>query len=309
MRLPFESTMVRRGPRLGALPVDRHARAEFADDEIRRFAAAAMQRAGPVQIIPLRLVFAVAVEHLDAVVLAVGDIDPAVGVGCDVVDDVELAGIGARLAPAFHQFAVGGVFVHAGIAVAVRHIDLALRRQRGMGAAMERLAAHERRRLVRDADGQQHLAVDSAFAHGVVAVVGAIEIVLGVDVQPMRAAEQAFAPALDEIAVAVEHHHRMGAAVEDIDAVVAVDRDGGDVGEIPAVRQLCPVLHHAVAMLARAENGWHVFSPHFFRHSGMAKATRNSVRVRCCAGTVFISLRGRSRYRARPAATTLPRSP
>jgi hypothetical protein len=34
-----------------------------------------------VQIVPLRLVFAVAVEHLHAVVLAVGDIDPAVGVG------------------------------------------------------------------------------------------------------------------------------------------------------------------------------------------------------------------------------------
>jgi len=31
-----------------------------------------------------------------------------------------------------------------------------------------------------------------------VAVVGAIEIVLGIDVQPMRAVEQAFAPAGDE---------------------------------------------------------------------------------------------------------------
>jgi hypothetical protein len=49
-----------------------------------------------VQIVPLRLVFAVAVEYLDAVVLAVGDIDPPLGVGDDVVDDVELAGIGAR---------------------------------------------------------------------------------------------------------------------------------------------------------------------------------------------------------------------
>src|SRR5450759_1012722 len=38
------------------LAVDRHARAELADDEIGRLAAAAMQRAGPVQVIPLRLV-------------------------------------------------------------------------------------------------------------------------------------------------------------------------------------------------------------------------------------------------------------
>src|SRR6266403_2121456 len=51
----------------------------------------------------------------------------------------------------------------------------------------------------------------------------------------------------------------MGAAVEDIDAVLAVDRDRGDVAEAPAHRQLGPVLHHAVTMLARAENGWHVW--------------------------------------------------
>src|SRR6266849_6763093 len=130
-----------------------------------------------------------------------------------------------------------------------------------MGAAMERLAAHEGRRLVWNADGQQHLAVVGALAHRMVAVIGAIEIVLGVDVQPMRAIEQALAPARDKIALAVEHHHRMGAAIEDVDTVLAVDRDRGDIAEIPAVRQLRPILHHAVAMLARAENGRHVFPP------------------------------------------------
>ena len=186
----------------------------------RLLAAAAMQRAGPVQIVPLGLVFAVAVEHLHAMVLAVGDIDPAVGIGGDVVDDVELAGIGARLAPGLQQLAVGRVFVDAGIAVTVRDVNLALRRQRGMGAAVERLAAHIRLWPVRDADRQQHLAVDRALAHGVVAVIGAIEIVVGVDVQPMGAVEQAFAPAPEEIALAVQHHHRMGAAVEDVDAVL-----------------------------------------------------------------------------------------
>jgi hypothetical protein len=95
----------------------------------------------------------------------------------------------------------------------------------------------------------------------VVAVIGAIEIILGINVQPMRAVEQAFAPARDEIALAVEHHHRVGAAIEDIDAVFAVDRDRGDVGEVPALRQLRPILHHAVAVFARAENGRHVSSP------------------------------------------------
>ena len=261
---PFAFCIDDRKPRaeIGHLAIDRHAGPEFADDEIRLLAAtAAAQRAGPVQKVPLRLVFAVAVEHLHAVVLAVGDIDPAVGIGRDIVDDVELAGIGARLAPGLEQFSVRRIFVDAGIAVAVRDIDLALRRQRGMGAAVKRLAAHERRRLVRDADGQQHLAVGRALAHGMVAVIGAIEIVVGIDVQTMRAVEQAFAPAGDEIALAVEHHHRMVAAVEDVDAVLAVDRDGSGVGQAPAVRQFCPVLHHAVTMLARAENSRHVFLP------------------------------------------------
>src|SRR5438552_453902 len=139
---------------IGHFQIDGHAGTEFADDEIRMLAAAAMQRAGPVQIVPLGLVSAVAVEHLDAVIFAVGDIDPSVRIGCDVVDDVELAGIGAGLAPAFEQPAVGRVCVDAGVAVTVGDVDLPLGRQRSMRAAVKRLAAHERRRLVRYADCQ-----------------------------------------------------------------------------------------------------------------------------------------------------------
>ena len=106
-----------------------------------------------------------------------------------------------------------------------------------MGAAVERLAAHVGRRLAGKADGQQHLAVGGALAHRVVAVVGAVEIVVRVDVQPVRAVEQPFAPASDEAAVAVQHHHRVLAAIEHIDAVLAVDRDRRDVGQVPAVGQ------------------------------------------------------------------------
>src|SRR6185295_5292001 len=102
-------------PEIWHLPIDRHAGAELADNEVRVVRpAAATQRAGPVQIIPLRLVFAVAVEYLHAMVLSIGHIDPAVGIVGDVVHDVELARIGAGLAPGLYQFAVGRVFVHAG---------------------------------------------------------------------------------------------------------------------------------------------------------------------------------------------------
>src|ERR1700721_1109561 len=195
MRLPLASTMVRRGPRFGAL---RLTGMPGPRSPTMKFGCLPPQQcsAGPVQIVPLRLVSAVAVEHLHAVVLAVGDIDPAVGVSDDVMDDVELAGVGAGLAPGPDPFSIGCEFVDAGIAVTVGHIDLALRRQRRMGAAVERLAAHERRRLVRNADGQQHLAIAGAFADGVVAVVGAIEIVVGIDVRAGGAREQASPQAL-----------------------------------------------------------------------------------------------------------------
>src|SRR5579864_2914538 len=96
---------------------------------------------GPVQIVPLRLPFAVAVENLDAMVLAVGDVNPAVGVTANIVRDVELAGVGAGLAPGREELAARRVFVDAGVAVAVGDVEeVALRRQSGVGAAVERLA-------------------------------------------------------------------------------------------------------------------------------------------------------------------------
>src|SRR5206468_10792346 len=59
-----------------------------------------------VQIVPLRLPFAVAVEHLHTVVLAVGDVEPALRIAADIVRDVELAGIGAGLTPGAQEFTV-----------------------------------------------------------------------------------------------------------------------------------------------------------------------------------------------------------
>ncbi len=255
--LPLASTMERRGPEVRRLEVDAHAGAELADDEGRLLAAAAVEAARAVQVVPLRLVLAVAVEHLHAVVLAVGDVDPAVVVGGDVVGDVELAGLAAGLAPRHDQLAVGRELVHARVAVAVGDVDLALGRERGVGAAVERLAAHEGRGLAGDADGELDLALGGAATHGVVAVVGAVEGVVGIDGKAVGALEHALAPRAQEVALAVEHDHGVLAAVEDVDAVLAVDGDGADVHELPAVGQLGPVLNHAIAMLATAQHGRH----------------------------------------------------
>src|SRR5258708_37742000 len=86
-------------PHVGHLVVDGHAAADLAHVEARLSAARQEQARRSVHVVPLRLVRAVAVEDLDAMGLAVGDVDPAVGVAADVVGDVELPGIGAGLPP------------------------------------------------------------------------------------------------------------------------------------------------------------------------------------------------------------------
>src|SRR5262249_54029705 len=153
------------------------------------------------------------------------------------------------------ELAVRRKLVHARVAVAVAHINVAARRKRRVRATVERLAAHVWGRLPGHAELEQHLSLGGALAHDVTAVVGAVEDVVGVDVQPVRARERALPPGPDEVALAVEDDHRVLAAVEAVDAVLAIDRDRGDVLELPSFRQLRPVLDHAVAVLAGTENG------------------------------------------------------
>src|SRR6267142_5123476 len=92
---------------IGDVAADGSGWADFADVADRLVTIWHVEAARAVQVLPLRLVSAVAVEHLDPVVFAVGDIDPAVGVAADVVNDVELALAGSGLAPRHQQFAIG----------------------------------------------------------------------------------------------------------------------------------------------------------------------------------------------------------
>ena len=75
--------------------------------------------------------------------------------------------------------------------------------------------------------------------------------------QAMCAVEHALTPGAQELAVAIEHHHRMLAAVEDIDAVLVVHRDGGDIREGPAVGNLRPVFDDFVFEVAGSESCCH----------------------------------------------------
>ncbi len=211
-----------------------------------------------MHVVPLRLEPAVAVEHLDAMVLAIGHVHPAVGVAADVVRNVELAGIGAGLAPRAEQRAVRRVLVHARVTVAVGHVQISLRRQRGVRAAMEGLAAHVRRRLAGDAEGQQHLAVERAVPDGVVAVVGQPQGLVGRHVDAVGAMKDTFAPGAQEVAVAIQHDHRVLAPIECVDAILLVDPDRGDVGvELLPRRQLRPAVDDLVPIGARAQDDRH----------------------------------------------------
>ena len=241
----------------GRLRIHRHPGSALADIRQRTLPSRHAQPARAVQVVPLRVILALPVEHLHAVVLAVGHIDPAVLVAADVVHDVECAGIGARLAPGELQLAVWRILVHARVAVAVGDVDVALGRQRGVGAAVERIAAVHRRGLAGHADLQQELPFQRQPAHRVVAVVGAVDRVVRRDVHAVRPTEQTLAPGAQEVAVAVEHHHRVLAAREDVDVVLAVHADRGDLAVVPAVGQLAPVLDHLVAMLAGADDDCH----------------------------------------------------
>src|SRR5262245_30648916 len=214
-----------------------------------------------MQVVPLCFIFAVAVEHLHAMVLAVGDVDPAAIVGGDIVGDVELPRFTAGFAPRHDELARRRELVHARVTVAVGNVDLAFRRQRRVRATVKWLPAHERGRFAGDADRQFDLAGGGAAPHRMVPVIGQVEYIVLVDVETVRTLEYALAPRAQEIAVAVEHDDGVLAAIEDIDLILAVDADGGNVLEAPAVGQLAPVLYHAIAMLAAAQDHRHRAPP------------------------------------------------
>ena len=124
-----------------------------------------------MQVVPLGLVLAVAVEHLNAMVLPVGDINPALFIGANVVHDVELPGITTRLAPGEEQFTVGRILVHAGVAIAVGNIDLSFGGESYMGAAVKRLAALIGRRLTRDTQGENDFSIQGALSYCMIAII------------------------------------------------------------------------------------------------------------------------------------------
>ena len=97
---------------------------------------------------------------------------------------------------------------------------------------MKRLAPHGRGRLSRL---QQDFAVELDLAHEMPAIVGEEHRVVGRYMNAVRPRVSALAPLAHEIALAIEDHHRVHAAIKDIDVIVAVDADPANLLEGPTV--------------------------------------------------------------------------
>ena len=143
--------------------------------------------------------------------------------------------------------------MHAGIAVAIGDIKIPVARVDGhVGAPVKRFTTHEWRRLAAQPQREEHLALQGTLAHGVITVVRTEERPIGACSDAMGAREEAFPPRPQEVALAVEHHHRMRPTVKSVDIVIGVDPNRGDFLEPPAIGELRPVFHHFVGIVACA---------------------------------------------------------
>jgi len=88
-----------------------------------------------------------------------------------------------------------------------------------VGAAIEGVAAHEEGRLAADAQCHEHFSIQGAMAHGVVAVVGQIDRVIGPHGHAVGSGVNAFAPGAEEVPLPVEDNHRVFAPVEHVNVV------------------------------------------------------------------------------------------
>ena len=131
---------------MGKAAIDRQYRAQFTHVTDRTPARGHEKSTRPMDIAPLRFESAIAVKNLHPMTFAISNINPAVAVTTDVVGQIKFTRPGPGSPPGQQMFALWGILVNAGIAVTVGYVDGAIGRERRMGAAIERIKTHERRR-------------------------------------------------------------------------------------------------------------------------------------------------------------------
>src|SRR6266498_844731 len=128
--------------------------------------------------------------------------------------------------------------MHASVAVAVGYIEIPIPGVDGhMGAAVERVAAHKGDGLAARPKGEQDLAIQGTLADGVIAVVSAEHRLIGRHGKAVGAREDLLTPRTQEVAVAIEDHHGVLTAVEDVDVVLRVHPNRTNFLKRPAIWQ------------------------------------------------------------------------
>src|SRR5882724_9690575 len=93
------------------------------------------------------------------------------------------------------------------------------------------LPAHEGRGASRNTELEQNPAVRCALAHGVIAVVGAVQTSIGTDVQSMGMFEHSMSEGAEHVAFPIEHDERMLATGKQEYGVASIDCDRSHLAE------------------------------------------------------------------------------
>ncbi len=201
-----------------------------------------VQATGPVEVIPLRQIVALPVEHLHAMALPVGHIHAAPLVGAGAVHQVELAGIRAVGSPGKDMLPLKRVLVHAGIAIAIGDIEIARLGIEGhLGGLVKGLAAVPSGRLTGHADGHQQFAVQAELIDTMGSIVRTVKGIIRTRCEAVGSGERALAPGGHKTAVGLKDHHGMIPPVKDVDAILAIHGHVGHLFEGPAFGQLGPL--------------------------------------------------------------------
>jgi hypothetical protein len=118
-----------------------------------------------------------------------------------------------------------------------------------MRAAVEGFAALVAGALSRNSDRHQDFPLKSALPHGVIAVVGQKNRLIGTYRRAMRALENPIAPRAEKVAVAVKNNDRMFATRKTVNLILSVNCDGCHFVETPAAGQGAPVFNHFVPVI------------------------------------------------------------
>src|SRR3984893_8151929 len=193
----------------------------------------------PAHAGPLAQVVAVRREYLDALVRPVGHVQLALRVEGDAVRQVGLAPPMAPRAPRLDEPSVARKAVHAGVAVAVGHVNVAV----GVGDHFCRVIERPRRALrqpVGDMAGigmdaaltelQEGLAVQGERFRDRVGAIGGVDNIVD-DFQTMRIGDRAAAPGAQVLPLPVEYHHRGILALEYVNPILRIGRHPADQPE------------------------------------------------------------------------------